>query len=209
MGRPLELSIMDLLSVILSRIQAYRRVTDAVLLATAMDRGGQFATLGSPVWGGSQSDDVGNSRRRPTLNLQQTGGGFSYYAEIEGTVVRVDAVANTFEVRVLEGEYLRGRLSGNPVTVRYGAVEFVESWLSPCDYIEVEGSYDPVSNDLTAYQVELEDSGDDDRYDDDWDDDDGDGHDDDRDDDDGDGHDDHDYDLYGSTHLIVHHDLNP
>ena len=42
---PLDLSILHLPESIGSRLQGYRQVTDAVLLAAAMQRNGQLATL--------------------------------------------------------------------------------------------------------------------------------------------------------------------
>ncbi len=42
---PMDWSIVDLPDSIGARLQGYRQVTDAVLLATAMQRGGQLATL--------------------------------------------------------------------------------------------------------------------------------------------------------------------
>ena len=42
---PLDRSMVDLPNEILARIQGYRRITDAVLLATAMQRGGELATF--------------------------------------------------------------------------------------------------------------------------------------------------------------------
>ena len=42
---PLERSIVDLPEEIAARIQGYRQITDAVLLASAMQRNGQLATF--------------------------------------------------------------------------------------------------------------------------------------------------------------------
>ena len=42
---PLDRSIVDLPETIRARLQGYRQITDAVLLAAALDRGGQLATL--------------------------------------------------------------------------------------------------------------------------------------------------------------------
>ena len=42
---PLERSMVDLPNEILARIQGYRQITDAVLLAAAMRRGGELATF--------------------------------------------------------------------------------------------------------------------------------------------------------------------
>ena len=42
---PLDRSLVDLPDAVTSRIQGYRQITDAVLLATAMQHGGQLATL--------------------------------------------------------------------------------------------------------------------------------------------------------------------
>ena len=42
---PLDRSLVDLPAEILVRIQGYRQITDAVLLAAAMQRGGELATL--------------------------------------------------------------------------------------------------------------------------------------------------------------------
>ena len=119
------------------------------------------------------------------------GGGSNCDAEVKGNVVQVDANANTFKVRVFEAEYLYrcGGRAENPLTVRYGAVEFIENWLRPGYHIEADGSYNSDSNVLTAYEVELEHRGDgrdDDRY--------HDRHDDRDDHDDHDDHDDDDYD---------------
>ena len=44
---PLERSMVELPNEILARIQGYRQVTDAVLLAAAMRRGGELATFDS------------------------------------------------------------------------------------------------------------------------------------------------------------------
>ena len=44
---PLECSMVELPNEILARIQGYRQVTDAVLLAAAMRRGGELATFDS------------------------------------------------------------------------------------------------------------------------------------------------------------------
>lgn len=44
---PLERSIVDLPRPIVSRLQGYRQITDAVLLAAAIQRGGVLATLDS------------------------------------------------------------------------------------------------------------------------------------------------------------------
>ena len=44
---PLDRSVIHLPEQIRSRLQGYRQITDAVLLATAMQRGGQLATLDS------------------------------------------------------------------------------------------------------------------------------------------------------------------
>ena len=42
---PLDLSVTELPDDVLARIQGYRQITDAVLLAAAMQQGGQLATL--------------------------------------------------------------------------------------------------------------------------------------------------------------------
>ena len=42
---PLDRSLVDLPETIRARLQGYRQVTDAVLLAAALDRGGRLATL--------------------------------------------------------------------------------------------------------------------------------------------------------------------
>ena len=47
----IDLSIIDLPESIGARLQGYRQITDAVLLATAMRRHGQFATLDSGLEG--------------------------------------------------------------------------------------------------------------------------------------------------------------
>ena len=44
---PLDLSIVELPAEIINRLQGYRQITDAVLLATAMRQDGQLATLDS------------------------------------------------------------------------------------------------------------------------------------------------------------------
>ena len=44
---PLERSIVDLPRPIVSRLQGYRQITDAVLLVAAIQRGGVLATLDS------------------------------------------------------------------------------------------------------------------------------------------------------------------
>ena len=112
-------------------------------------------------------------------------------AEIQGVVLSVDSGANTFRVRVLEYEHFRRSNPSSPLTVNYGAVEFVESWLRPGYYVEVEGSYDPANNVLRAYKVEREGGNDDDGdgYDDGDDDNDNDNDNDDDDDDDDDDND--------------------
>ena len=46
---PLDLSVTALPDDILARIQGYRQITDAVLLAAAMRKGGQLATLDSGI----------------------------------------------------------------------------------------------------------------------------------------------------------------
>ena len=43
---PLDQSVIHLPEQVRSRVQGYRQITDAVLLAAAMQRGGQLATLG-------------------------------------------------------------------------------------------------------------------------------------------------------------------
>ncbi len=48
---PMDWSIVDLPDSISPRIHGYRQVTDAVLLATAMQRGGQLATLDAGMEG--------------------------------------------------------------------------------------------------------------------------------------------------------------
>ena len=48
---PMDWSIVDLPESIGARLQGYRQVTDAVLLATAMQRDGQLATLDSGMEG--------------------------------------------------------------------------------------------------------------------------------------------------------------
>ncbi len=48
---PMDWSIVDLPDSIGARIHGYRQVTDAVLLATAMQRGGQLATLDAGMEG--------------------------------------------------------------------------------------------------------------------------------------------------------------
>ena len=42
---PLDRSILDLPDLIMARLQGYRQVTDAILLATAVQHGGQLATF--------------------------------------------------------------------------------------------------------------------------------------------------------------------
>ena len=44
---PLDRSVVDLPQQIVSRLQGYRQITDAVLLAVAIQRGGTLATLDS------------------------------------------------------------------------------------------------------------------------------------------------------------------
>ena len=48
---PLDRSLIHLPEQVRSRLQGYRQITDAVLLATAMQRGGQLATLDSGLEG--------------------------------------------------------------------------------------------------------------------------------------------------------------
>ena len=48
---PMDWSIVDLPESIGARLQGYRQVTDAVLLATAMQRDGQLVTLDSGMEG--------------------------------------------------------------------------------------------------------------------------------------------------------------
>ena len=88
-------------------------------------------------------------------------------AEIEGIVIAVDTVANTFTVRVVEYEHFRGNRPANPMTVDYSSVEFVEIWLRSGLYVEAEGSYDPANGILRAYEVERDNRDDDDDDDDD------------------------------------------
>ena len=42
---PLDRSVVDLPKAVVARLQGYRQITDAVLLAVAMQRGGRLATL--------------------------------------------------------------------------------------------------------------------------------------------------------------------
>ena len=48
---PLDQSVIHLPEHVRSRLQGYRQITDAVLLAAAMQRGGQLATLDSGLAG--------------------------------------------------------------------------------------------------------------------------------------------------------------
>ena len=77
-------------------------------------------------------------------------------AEIYGRVISIDADANTFTMRVIRHEHLRGNSPSSPVTVDYDAVAYIEYWLRSDDYIEAEGSYYPNENTLRAHDVELE-----------------------------------------------------
>ena len=54
---PLDQSILHLPKSIGARLQGYRQVTDAVLLATAMQRNGQLATLDSAIEGLISEDE--------------------------------------------------------------------------------------------------------------------------------------------------------
>ena len=54
---PLDQSILHLPESIGARLQGYRQVTDAVLLATAMQRNGQLATLDSGIEGLVSEDE--------------------------------------------------------------------------------------------------------------------------------------------------------
>ncbi len=109
----------------------------------------------------------------PAATITPTPGtGRRQRAEIEGTVIAIDAGANTFTVTVTEYEHFGGSRPSNPMTVDYSAVESVENWLRPGRYIEAEGSYDPATNTLRAHEVESHYRDDDDHDDDDHDDDD-------------------------------------
>ena len=82
-------------------------------------------------------------------------------ADIEGTVLSIDTTANTFTVQVSEYEHFGQNTPTSPITVDYGQLEHVETWVIVGSYVEVEGNYEPSTNTLRAYEIESEDDDDD------------------------------------------------
>ncbi len=116
--------------------------------------GGTSTPTGTSTPGGT-STPTGTSTPAPTETVYQ-------YAEIEGVVVSLNTAANTFTMNVREYEHLGGTRPKSPVTVDYDSVESAENWLRKGLYVEAEGTYYPSRNVLVAYEVEREDSDDDD-----------------------------------------------
>ena len=76
------------------------------------------------------------------------------WVEVEGTVISVDADADTFQMRISEYEYFGDSVPASPITINYRRSVSAESWLSAGKYVEAEGYYDAATNTIDAYEID-------------------------------------------------------